>query len=211
MALSVKRKTTADDVRRVALAALASALEESRREAKQKPGLTGMRAVATGAVLYTAGRAAIAGRRFVRDHFGDDSRDGEPRDEDEEFDEDDEREEPVAEEDKDLEEEEAEEDKDLEEEEEEFDEDEEPDEPVAEEDDEDEREESVDEEDEDLDDEEDEDVEDDEDEDVEEEEEPEEAPRSKSGRRPPVHSDSGSHDEDLPSRPSRSRSPVGIT
>ena len=65
-----KHKPSADDVRRVALAALATALEDSKKEAKKKPGQTGVRVVATGAVLYTAGRAAFTGRRFVRDHFG---------------------------------------------------------------------------------------------------------------------------------------------
>src|SRR3954470_14116682 len=73
MRLSAKRKTTAEDVRRVALAALASALDDRKQEAKKKPGLTGVRAVATGAVLYTAGRAAVAGRRFYRDRFGADA------------------------------------------------------------------------------------------------------------------------------------------
>src|SRR3954452_6931332 len=70
MNVSTRRRTTAEDVRRVALAALATALEDGKQEAKAKPGLTGMRAVATGAVLYTAGRAAFAGRRFVREHTG---------------------------------------------------------------------------------------------------------------------------------------------
>src|SRR5687768_11368557 len=104
MALSIKRKTTADDVRRVALAALNSALDESKREVKRKPGMTGVRAVATGAVLYTAGRAAFAGRRFVRDRFGDD--DSRAPEQDEEFEEEDE--EPVAEEDEDFDDEEDE-------------------------------------------------------------------------------------------------------
>jgi hypothetical protein len=69
MRLSTKHKTTAEDVRRVLLAAVADALDEGKHEAKQRPGLTGVRAVATGAVIYTAGRAAFAGRRFYRDHF----------------------------------------------------------------------------------------------------------------------------------------------
>src|SRR3954452_12745544 len=72
MNVSTRRRTTAEDVRRVALAALATALDEGKQEVKKKPGLTGMRAVATGAVIYTAGRAAFAGRRFARDHFGSD-------------------------------------------------------------------------------------------------------------------------------------------
>src|SRR3954452_18345868 len=72
MNVSTRRRTTAEDVRRVALAALATALDDGKQEAKKKPGLTGMRAVATGAVLYTAGRAAFTGRRFIRDRLGTD-------------------------------------------------------------------------------------------------------------------------------------------
>ena len=91
--MKLQRKTTTEDVRRVALAALATALDDGKKEASSKPGLTGVRAVATGAVIYTAGRAAFKGRRFVRDHFGE-GRNQEQADEDE-----DEREEPEAEED----------------------------------------------------------------------------------------------------------------
>src|SRR5215217_6485949 len=65
----MKRRTSADDVKRVAVAALNTVLDDSKREVTEKPGLTGVRAVATGAVLYTAGRAAFAGRRFYRDRF----------------------------------------------------------------------------------------------------------------------------------------------
>jgi hypothetical protein len=72
-----KKNATADDVRRVALAALATALENSREEARKKPGLTGVRAVATGAVIYTAGRAVYTGRRFLRERFASDGREPE--------------------------------------------------------------------------------------------------------------------------------------
>src|SRR3954452_10861487 len=110
MRLSAKRKTTADDVRRVALAALASALDDRKEEVKKKPGLTGVRAVATGAVLYTAGRAAFSGRRFIRDRFGSDGQSDEhAAEEDEEYEDDDEYEEPAAEEDDEAEDEEYEE------------------------------------------------------------------------------------------------------
>src|SRR5688572_11652640 len=88
-----KNKPTADDVRRVALAALATALEDGKEEARKKPGQTGVRVVATGAVLYTVGRAAFTGRRFVRDHFG---ANGRARERNEEV-EDEEYEEPAAE------------------------------------------------------------------------------------------------------------------
>src|SRR4051812_712574 len=66
----MKRRTTVEDVRKVALAALATALDDGKQEAREKPGLTGIRAMATGALLYTGARAAISGRRFARDHFG---------------------------------------------------------------------------------------------------------------------------------------------
>jgi hypothetical protein len=80
----MKRRATAEDVRKVALAALATALDDGKQEARKKPGLTGVRAVATGAVLYTAGRAAFAGRRFYRDHFGADGDEHEDTDDDDE-------------------------------------------------------------------------------------------------------------------------------
>ena len=87
MKLQPKRKPTADDVRRVALAALVSALDEGKQDAKKKPGLTGVRAVATGAVIYTAGVAAFKGRRFVQDQIAA-YRDGADDDEyDEDYDE----------------------------------------------------------------------------------------------------------------------------
>src|SRR5436190_12953710 len=128
MRVPMKSKPSADDVRRVALAALATALEDRKDEVKKKPGLTGMRAVATGAVIYTAGRAAFTGRRFIRDRFGSDGEpearddadeemvddeeydddedyDDEPRAEDEEDFEDEDEEEPRAEEDEDYDEE----------------------------------------------------------------------------------------------------------
>jgi hypothetical protein len=124
----MRGRTTADDVKKVALAALATALDDGKQEARQKPGLTGMRAVATGAVLYTAGRAAVSGRRFYRDHFGSDSHNGAEAESDEDYDaeadaEEDEdfEDEPESEEDEEFEEEpeeepEAEEDEDFEEE-----------------------------------------------------------------------------------------------
>jgi hypothetical protein len=176
-----KKRTTADDVRRVALAALATALEDRKEEAKAKPGLTGVRAVATGAVLYTAGRAVYTGRRFMRDHFGSDSQAREDEEYDDTREEDEEYDEPRAEEDEE-EDEEYEEPRAEEEEE-----DEEYEEPRAEEEDE----------------------EYDEDEEEEEEEEEVEPP----SRRPPSHArrDPDEADIELPSRPSRSRAPVGRT
>src|SRR3954452_4583770 len=109
--MPLKHKPNADDVRRVALAALATALEDRKEEVKKKPGLTGVRAVATGAVIYTAGRAVFTGRRFVRDHFGSDgeAREDEPQEEEDEEPEAEVDEEPEAEEQDDAEDEEYEE------------------------------------------------------------------------------------------------------
>ena len=133
-------KPNADDVKRVAVAALVAALDDGKDQAKKKPGLTGMRAVATGAVLYTAGKAAFNGRRFINERL--EAR-AEQDEDDEDFEDDEEledEEEPVAEEDEDFEDvEEPEEEPDAEEEpiaeeDEDFEEDEEPEEePVAEE------------------------------------------------------------------------------
>jgi outer membrane biosynthesis protein TonB len=177
---SLTRRTTGDDVRRVVLAALATALDDSKQQAAKKPALTGVRAVATGAVIYTAGRAAFSGRRFISDRLASDSREDERGDEDqEEYDEPEaeERDEPEAEE---YDEPEAEERDEPEAE--------ERDEPEAEEHDEPEAEAE------------------------ERDDEPEQEPvHSSSSRRPPVHSDRSpdERDPDLPSRPSRSRAPLG--
>ena len=114
-------KPNADDVKRVAVAALVAALDDGKEKAKKKPGLTGMRAVATGAVLYTAGKVAFNGRRFISERLqsDDEPEEDEVYDDEEDLEEDDE--EPLAEEDEDFEEEEeeepvAEEDEDFEEE-----------------------------------------------------------------------------------------------
>src|SRR5688500_15834195 len=124
-------KPNADDVKRVAVAALVAALDDGKENAKKNPRLTGMRAVATGAVLYTAGKVAFNGRRFISERLNggeEPEEDEQDYDDDEELEEDDD--EPVAEEDEDFEEEEQEEP--VAEEEEDF-EDEEEEEPVAEE------------------------------------------------------------------------------
>jgi hypothetical protein len=106
MKLKPKRKTTADEVRRVALAALISALDEGKQEVtKTKSGLTPVRAVATGAAVYTAGRAAYRSQRFVREQLANlrnhDRDDEEPEaeeefDEEEDLEEDEEQEQPEA-------------------------------------------------------------------------------------------------------------------
>jgi len=132
-------KPNVDDVKRVAVAALVAALDDSKDHARKNPRLTGVRAVATGAVLYTAGKAALNGRRFINERLRSDGSGEEPEDDegyedDEEYDQEDEADdEPVAEEDDDFEEDEEPEEEPVAEEDEDFDED---DEPVEDEDDE---------------------------------------------------------------------------
>src|SRR5215212_2517967 len=105
-------KPSPEDVKRVAVAALVAALDDSKEHARKNPRMTGMRAVATGAVLYTAGKAAFSGRRFISERLhGDDDVPEEDEEEDE----------PEAEEDEDFEDEDQadgdyEEDEELEEE-----------------------------------------------------------------------------------------------
>jgi hypothetical protein len=67
MQLLARRKTPAEELKSAAIAALADALDTEKRA--PKPGLTGARALATGAVIYTAGLAAIKGGRLVREHL----------------------------------------------------------------------------------------------------------------------------------------------
>src|SRR5215218_6227455 len=129
--LSKAPRPSGDDVRRVALAALAAALDEGtqqqQRAPKRKGGLkSGVRTVAAGAALYVAGRAAYNNRDAILEQLQDgrEQEDDEPEDdepvaeEDEDYEEEDD--EPVAEEDEDYEDEDdepvAEEDEDYEEE-----------------------------------------------------------------------------------------------
>jgi hypothetical protein len=105
---SAKRTSAADDVRKVLLTALIAALEDQRDKQRPKRGFTAVRALATGAVLYTAGRA---GSRLLTDRLQTDS--GEREEDDERYEEEEEYEEPEAEADED--EEYAEEDEEYEE------------------------------------------------------------------------------------------------
>ncbi len=94
-----KDKSPSVDVRQIVLGALASALNDGSQQESEKEGkkgLTGVRAVAAGAALVTAGRAAYKGREFIRERLGRDDED-EPVDEaeyeeyeDEEYEEDEE-------------------------------------------------------------------------------------------------------------------------
>ena len=164
---SAKRNSTADDVRKVLLTALIAALEDQKETKKPRRGITGVRALATGAVLYTAGRA---GSKLLTDRVQSGS-DEDEAEADEEY-EDEEYDEPEAEYDED----EAEADEDEADEEYE-DEDEEYEEPEAEADEE----------------------------EGEEYEEYEEEPEAEADE-PEYDED---EQDDIPERPSRSRSPVG--
>jgi hypothetical protein len=96
MRLTKKKSSPADEVRRVLVTALVSALEDSlNNEPKdKKPRLGAPKALAAGAVLFTAGRAAVGGGRFLRDRLGsggpddDDATYEEPEDRADEYDED---------------------------------------------------------------------------------------------------------------------------
>ena len=80
---SGKKKALPVDVRRIALAALASALDDGRGQEPAKDGrkgLTGVKALVAGAALVTAGRAAFKNRDLIRDRLQ-----GEHDEEDEEY------------------------------------------------------------------------------------------------------------------------------
>jgi hypothetical protein len=109
---SAKRSSTADDVRKVLLTALIAALEDQKEKKKPRRGFTGMRALATGAVLYTAGRA---GSKLLTDRVQSGSDGRADEDEDEAY-EDEEYDEPEAEADEDEPEAEYDEDEEYEEE-----------------------------------------------------------------------------------------------
>jgi hypothetical protein len=209
--LSKRRRPNGDDVRRIALAALTAALEDGKQEeAPKRTGLKGVRALAAGAALYTAGRVAFSNRGAIRERLGDSDEEEDFDEDEEDFDEpeaeagDEEEDDVEVEDDEEFDEPEAEEDEDLDEEDVE-------DEPVAEDEDEDLDEADEDDEpeaeaeDEDLD-------EADEEEPEAEADEPDEDGSGESaGSRAPVHRDRGSQEQDpeLPDPPSRPRAPVG--
>lgn len=63
---STRQPTLTEQLQSAAIDAALSALADRRRGSKDRPALKGVRAVAAGAVLYTAGRAAFKGRRLLR-------------------------------------------------------------------------------------------------------------------------------------------------
>src|SRR5262245_18991185 len=83
MGLRKKQPSATDELRKVAIAALISALQDAAQSSqpKEKSGrrLGGIRTVAAGGVLFTAGKAALdSGRVLLRERVA-----SEPRDEDE--------------------------------------------------------------------------------------------------------------------------------
>jgi hypothetical protein len=84
MRLLTRRKTPAEELKDAAIEALVNALDDDKRTAKR--GTKGVHAVAAGAVLYTAGRAAFkGGQRLVRKQLSSDTDGGQAEDfEDEE-------------------------------------------------------------------------------------------------------------------------------
>jgi hypothetical protein len=176
MSLLSDRRPSGDDVRRVALAALAAALDDGKPQQAPKR-FKGVRTLAAGAALYTAGLAAFKHRDAIRERLGQDEDEEYDDDFDEEYDDD----EPEAEADEEY---------------------------VDEDEDEDDFEGKGDLEDEDVEDAEasgegaDEELDDDEEEEDFDEED-------SAGSRPPVRSDRGEQDADIPDPPSRKRAPVG--
>ena len=67
MRLFTRQASPTEQLKNAAIEAAISGLRDSRGEPKRKSGLSGGRAVAVGAVLYTAGVAAFKGRRFLLD------------------------------------------------------------------------------------------------------------------------------------------------
>ena len=79
MRLLARRKTPTEELKNAAIEALVNALDDDDKRAA-KPGMKGVRAIAAGAVIYTAGRAAFKGRDFVREQLSPDSDDDQAED-----------------------------------------------------------------------------------------------------------------------------------
>ena len=78
MRLLTRRKTPIEELKDAAIEALVNALDDDKHS--DKPGLKGVRALAAGAVIYTAGRAAFKGQRFVREQLSSDTEDDQAED-----------------------------------------------------------------------------------------------------------------------------------
>ena len=83
MPLLTRRKTPTEELKDTAIQAVLNALDDDKRATK--PRTDGVRALAAGALIYTAGRAAFKGQRFVREQLSSDAGDDQAEDlEDEE-------------------------------------------------------------------------------------------------------------------------------
>ena len=78
MRLLTRRKTPTEELKDAAIEALINALDDDKRAAK--PGTKGVRALAAGAVIYTAGHAALKGQRFMREQLSSDTEDDQAED-----------------------------------------------------------------------------------------------------------------------------------
>ena len=78
MRLLTRRKTPTEELKDAAIEALVNALDDDKRAAKS--GAKGVRALAAGAVIYTAGHAAFKGQRFVREQLSSDTEDDQAED-----------------------------------------------------------------------------------------------------------------------------------
>lgn len=72
-----RRKTLTEELKDAAIEALANALDDDDKRAA-KSGTKGVRALVAGAVIYTAGRAAFKGQRFVREQLSSDTEEDQP-------------------------------------------------------------------------------------------------------------------------------------
>jgi len=70
MKLLARRETPTEQLKNAAIEVALSPLFDAQSKPKDKPALTGIRAVAAGAVLYTAGWVAIKGRGVLRPDAG---------------------------------------------------------------------------------------------------------------------------------------------
>jgi hypothetical protein len=69
MTLLKRDKPPIEQLKHAAIEAAVGALANEKASTEDKPALTGVRAVATGALLYTAGRAAFKAQRLLREQF----------------------------------------------------------------------------------------------------------------------------------------------
>jgi hypothetical protein len=71
MRLLTRRKTPTEELKDAAIEALVNALDDDKRATK--PRTKDVRALAAGAVIYTAARAAFKGQRFMREQLSSDT------------------------------------------------------------------------------------------------------------------------------------------